>query len=138
MMSSISTNNNFETSAPAVSTTEPPKANQVSVTQSFVSNAPSVTVITAQIPVAQISNFSFKIPEQIAQNIVASGSGVTAQLADGRELPSWLKFDARTMEFKAQSDGNVSIASDVIRISLKFGSTTVFVEIKPLDVVGNL
>jgi hypothetical protein len=136
MMSSISANNNFQTSAPTVTSTEAHKVSQVLVTQTYRTNSQPLTVITAQVPVAQINSFSFKVPEQVAKNIAASGTGVTAQMADGKELPTWLKFDAKTMEFKAQSDGSGSRAPDVIRVSLKFGSETVVVEIKPVDVLG--
>ena len=135
MMSSIASNNNFQTSAPIVTSTEVPKGSQVNVTQTFAANTQAVTVITAQIPVAQINNFSFKIPDQIARNISASGSGVTAQLADGRELPTWLKFDTKTMEFKAQPEAGGSLPLDPIKISIRFGSETVIVEIKPIDIV---
>jgi hypothetical protein len=135
MMSSITANNNFQTSPPAAASIESPKASQVSVTQTYASNSQALTVITAQIPAAQINNFSFKVPDQIAKNIASSGALVTAQMADGKELPSWLKFDPKTMEFKAQADAPSAMSSDVIRVSLKFGGETIVVEIKSVEIL---
>jgi hypothetical protein len=138
MMSSIAANNNFQTSPPAAAITEPPKVSQVSVTQTYAPNSQALTVITAQVPVTQINNFSFKVPDQIVKNIASSGASVTAQMADGKELPSWLKFDSKTMEFKAQADGSGAMSTDVIRVSLKFGVETIIVEIKPVEILGKL
>ena len=138
MMSSIAANNNFQTSPPAAASIESPKASQVSVTQTYASNSQALTVITAQIPATQINNFSFKVPDQIAKNIASSGASVTAQMADGKELPSWLKFDPKTMEFKAQADARSAMSSDVIRVSLKFGGETIVVEIKTVEILDKL
>ena len=137
-MSSITTNNNFQTSPPAAASTESPKASQVNVTQTYASNSQALTVITAQVPVTQINNFSFKVPEQIAKDITSSGARVTAQMVDGKPLPSWLKFDPKTMEFKAQAEASGAMPNDVMRVSLKFGSQTIVVEIKPVEILGKL
>jgi hypothetical protein len=136
LMNEIVSNNNFQTNPPTISNGEAPKLNPINVTQTYVPNMPPVTVITAQIPVAQISNFSFKIPDQIAKNITSYGGGVTAQLADGRELPSWLKFDAKTMEFKAQFDSNATLPAEALKVSIRFGNETILVEIKPVEGIG--
>ena len=89
--------------------------------------------MTAQIPATLVNGVSFKVPDQVVQSIASSGNAVTAQLADGKELPSWLKFDPKTMEFKAQSSVNVFEVSDVIRVAIKFGSETIIVEIKAAE-----
>jgi hypothetical protein len=112
----------------AQTNTVPASAVQASTVQ--IRTAPESTVITAQIPPTQVNGFSFKIPDQIVQSVVATGSAVTAQLADGKELPSWLKFDPKTMEFKAQSSTNVFEISDVIRVAIQFGNEKIIVEIK--------
>ena len=138
MMSSIASNNNFQTSPPAAATNESPKESQVNVTQTYFSNSQALTVITAQVPVTQMNNFSFKVPDQISKNIASSGASVTAQMADGKELPSWLKFDPKTMEFIAQADASSAMSSDVIRVSLKFGGQTIVVEIKPVEILEKL
>jgi hypothetical protein len=138
LMTSIVTNNALQTSAPVVASTEAPKVSQVNVTQTYSSNSQALTVITAQVPIATINDFSFKIPDQIAKNIVSSGAMVTAQMVDGRELPSWLKFDPQTLEFKAQSNVNSAMSTDVIRVSIKFGNETIVVEIKPVEILGKI
>jgi hypothetical protein len=138
LMTSIVTNNDFQTSAPVVASTEAPKVNQVNVTQTYAANSQALTVITAQVPVAKINDFIIKIPDQIAKNITSSGARVTAQMVDGRELPSWLKFDPQTLEFKAQSNANGAMTTDVVRVSIKFGSETIIVEIKTIDILGKI
>ncbi|MEN9995226.1 MAG: hypothetical protein RL462_2 [Pseudomonadota bacterium] len=133
LMSSIVSDNNFQTSPAVMTPAEAPTLSQVNVTQTNASSTQALTVITAQVPVTQLNDFSFKVPDQIAQAITSSGSVVIVQLADGRELPSWLKFDRKTMEFKAQANVNAPELSDVIRVSIKFGDETVVVEIKAVD-----
>jgi hypothetical protein len=108
------------------------------VTQTYAANSQAVTVITAQVPVAKINDFSIKIPDQIARNIISSGNKVTAQMVDGSELPSWLKFDPKTMEFKAQDNSGGASSNTVIRVSIKFGNETVVIEIKPVDILGKI
>ena len=138
LMSSIVSNNNFQTSAPIVASTEAPKLSQVNVTQTYSSNLQPVTVITAQVPVAQVNDFSFKIPDQIVKNISSSGASVTAQMEDGKQLPSWLKFDPQKMEFKAQANATGSMSTDVMRVSIRFGNETIVVEIKTVDILSQL
>jgi hypothetical protein len=154
LMISIVSNNNFETSAPSVTSSSTPnvaasvassvtpaeasKVSQINVTQTYAANSQAVTVITAQVPVAKINDFSIKIPDQIARNIISSGNKVTAQMVDGSELPSWLKFDPKTMEFKAQDNSGGASSNTVIRVSIKFGNETVVIEIKPVDILGKI
>jgi hypothetical protein len=138
LMSSIVSNNNFQTSAPTVASTEAPKVSQVNVTQTYSANLQAVTVITAQVPVGQVNDFSFKIPDQIVKNISSSGASVTAQMEDGKQLPSWLKFDPQKMEFTAQANATGSMSTDILRVSIRFGNETIMVEIKTVDLLSQL
>jgi hypothetical protein len=111
---------------------------QVNVTQTYSANLQAVTVITAQVPVGQVNDFSFKIPDQIVKNISSSGASVTAQMEDGKQLPSWLKFDPQKMEFTAQANATGSMSTDILRVSIRFGNETIMVEIKTVDLLSQL
>jgi hypothetical protein len=125
-VSSVETNS-LQTNASQASASQPTTVQAISVQVSAIG---ANTVVSAQIPATLVNGFSFKVPDQVVQRIASSGNAVTAQLADGKELPSWLKFDPKTMEFKAQSSVNVFEVSDVIRVAIKFGNETIIVEIK--------
>jgi len=135
-------NNNFKVISPtsfstAGSTTpasSPSTPSKVNVTQSAQPNSPSSAVIGVEVPLSQSSSFSFKLPDQLSQNIISSGSKVTAQSIDGKELPSWLKFDPKTMEFKATSDVSGSLPANGFKVAVKVGSETFIVEIKAIDI----
>ena len=107
---------------------------QVNVAQAGRSNSQPSAVISAEVPLSQSSSFSFKLPDQLSQNIISSGSKVTAQSVDGKELPSWLKFDPKTMEFKAISDASGSLTASGFKVAVKVGNETIIVEIKATDV----
>jgi hypothetical protein len=61
---------------------------------------------------------------------------VTAQSIDGKELPSWLKFDPKTMEFNATSDASGSLPANGFKVAVKVGSETFIVEIKAVDILS--
>jgi hypothetical protein len=128
-VSSVETNL-LQTNASQASAAQPITVQAISVQVSAIG---ANTVVSAQIPATLVNGFSFKVPDQVIQSIASSGNVVTAQLADGKELPSWLKFDPKTMEFKAQSSVNVFEVSDVIRVAIKFGNETIIVEIKAAE-----
>jgi hypothetical protein len=118
------------------STSSASNFSQVNVTQAGRSSSQSPAVISAEVPLSQSSSFSFKLPDQLSQNIISSGSKVTAQSVDGKELPSWLKFDPKTMEFKATSDASGSLTASGFKVAVKVDNETIIVEIKATDVAS--
>ena len=137
-------NNNFQVTSPTSSSRPTPATtatttattsspSQVNVTQAARPNSQSAAVISAEVPLSQSSSFSFKLPDQLSQNI-SSDAKVTAQSIDGKELPSWLKFDPKTMEFKASADASGSLTANGFKVAVKVGSETFIVEIKAIDI----
>ncbi|PPC74734.1 hypothetical protein C4K68_24280, partial [Pokkaliibacter plantistimulans] len=80
-----------------------------------VNDAPTAGVISAQ-NATEDSSFSFVVPAGTFADVDAGDSlTLSATLADGSALPSWLSFDASTGTFSGTPD-NGDVGSLSIRV----------------------